>query len=249
MSYKAIIIEDEEPARQLIKHYLSGNAAIELAGEFADGFNGVKAIEDIKPDLVILDIQMPKLNGFEVLELISHKPAVIFSTAFDEFAIKAFETNAIDYLLKPYSKERFEQALQKAIMAISNKEALTQNVLSLLKANDEKEETLNRIAVKTGTKVHLIPAEDILYIEAEGDYVKIVTKESFYLKEKPLKYFERHLDPDQFIRIHRSYIVNISEILRIEYYDKESHIVFLKNNTKLKASSSGYKTLKERLKL
>jgi two-component system, LytTR family, response regulator len=241
---KALIIDDEEPARQLIKSYLSGNKEIEIAGEFADGFSAVKAIDEIKPDLIFLDIQMPKLNGFEVLELISHKPAVIFSTAFDEYAIKAFEINAIDYLLKPYSKDRFEKALSKAISSIQNNEVQEVKLKTILKSNEEKPEILNRIAVKTGTKVHLISTEDIVYIESEGDYVKINTKETFYLKEKPLKYFEIHLSADQFVRIHRSYLVNVSDIARIEYYDKETHIVFLKNNIKLKASSNGYKLLK-----
>jgi len=249
MTYKAIIIEDEEPARQLIKSYLEDNNDIELAGEFADGFNGVKAIDELKPDLVFLDIQMPKLTGFEVLELISHKPAVIFSTAFDEFAIRAFEINAIDYLLKPYSKDRFQQALDKALTSIRKNEAFGQKLLPLLKSNEENQEVLNRVAVKTGTKVHLIPTADIIYIEAEGDYAKIITRDSFYLKETTLKYFETHLDPTQFIRMHRSYIVNVAEINRIEYYDKETHIVILKNNTKLRASAAGYKLLKSRLQL
>ena len=249
MKLKAIIIEDEEPARQLIKSYLSANNEIELAGEFADGFNGVKAIDEIKPDLVFLDIQMPKLTGFEVLELVSHKPAVIFSTAFDEYAIKAFEINAVDYLLKPYSKERFQLALDKAVTSIRKNEIQSQKLQSLLNTNEENPELLNMIAVKTGTRVHLIPVEDICFIEAEGDYVKIITKDTFYLKEKTLKYFETHLDPNQFIRIHRSFIVNAAEIARIEYYDKETHIVLMKNNSKLRASTAGYKLLKSKLQL
>jgi len=249
MTFKAIIIEDEEPARQLIKSYLTGNNEIEVAGEFADGFNGVKAIDEIKPDLVFLDIQMPKLTGFEVLELISHKPAIIFSTAFDEFAIRAFEINAIDYLLKPYSKDRFQQALDKALATIRKNEDQIQSLLPLIQSNEDHPEILNRFAVKTGTKVHLIPIADIIYIEADGDYAKIVTSDSFYLKERTLKYFESHLDPAQFVRMHRSYIVNVAEIARIEYYDKETHIVFLRNNTKLRASTAGYKLLKSKLHL
>jgi two-component system LytT family response regulator len=249
MSIKAIIIEDEEPARQLIKSYLKGNLDIEIAGEFSDGFNGVKAIDEIKPDLVFLDIQMPKLTGFEVLELVTHKPVVIFSTAFDEYAIRAFEINAIDYLLKPYSKERFDQALFKASTLIRKNDRQPQILQNLLDSNEENPEMLYRIAVKTGTKVHLIPVEDIYSIEAEGDYVKIVTKDTFYLKEKTLKYFETHLEPEQFVRIHRSSIVNVVEIARIEYYDKETHIVFMKNNSKLRASTTGYKLLKSKLQI
>jgi two-component system, LytTR family, response regulator len=249
MTYKAIIIEDEEPARQLIKSYLAGNNEVEIIGEFADGFNGVKAIDETKPDLIFLDIQMPKLSGFEVLELITHKPAVIFSTAFDEYAIRAFEINAVDYLLKPYGKDRFQQALDKAVTSIIKNEIQIHKFQPLLKANEENPEILVRVAVKTGTKVHLIQTSDILYIEADGDYAKIITRDSFYLKEKTLKYFETHLDPIQFVRMHRSCIVNINEIARIEYYDKETHIVFLKNNTKLRASTAGYKLLKNMLHL
>jgi two-component system LytT family response regulator len=248
MKYKVIIIEDEEPARQLIRSYLNDISDIEVLGEFADGFSGVKAIDEMKPDIVFLDIQMPKLTGFEVLELVTHKPAVIFSTAFDEFAIKAFEINAIDYLLKPYSKERFNIALDKSLSSIRNQQQ-TQNLQALLKSNESQAEILSRIAVKTGTKVQLIPVEDIICIEADGDYVKIVTKEKYYLKEKPLKYYETHLNPDIFVRIHRSSIVNITGIDRIEYYDKETHIVFLKNGLKLRASSGGYKHLKSKLHL
>ena len=248
MKYKAIIIEDEEPARQLINSYLAENGNIEIAGEYADGFSAVKAIDEVKPDLIFLDIQMPKLTGFEVLELVSHKPAVIFSTAFDEFAIRAFEINAIDYLLKPYSRERFNQALDKAVSSLKKHNHL-QKLQPLLKLNDENPEILSRIAVKTGTKVHLIPVDEIICIEAEGDYVKIVTGNQFYLKEKPLKYFETHLDPETFIRIHRSSIVHIGQIARIEYYDKETHIVFMNNNSKLRASSAGYKLLKSKLQL
>jgi two-component system LytT family response regulator len=249
MKYKAIIIDDEEPARQLIKSYLEGNIEIEIAGEFADGFSAVKAIDDIKPDIVFLDIQMPKLTGFEVLELVNHKPVVIFSTAFDEFAIRAFEINAIDYLLKPYSRDRFNLALNKALTSIRKNELQTEKLQPLIQSNDENTEILNRIAVKTGTKVHLIPVKDIISLVAEGDYVKINTMDSFFLKEKPLSYFEKHLNPELFIRIHRSCIVNISEIARIEYYDKETHIIFMKNNTKLRASTTGYKLLKKKLNL
>ena len=249
MKYRAIIIEDEEPARELIKHYLKEFKNIELAGEFADGFSGVKAIDELKPEIVFLDVQMPKLNGFEVLELIEHKPVVLFTTAFDHFAIKAFEVNAADYLLKPFNIERFYIAIDKALAMITTREMNSERISSVIKTHDEHTEILERVAVKSGTKVHVIPVVDMLYLEAEGDYVKIITKDSFFLKEKTMKYFENILDKKQFVRIHRSYITNVSEIARIEYYDKETHIVFMKNGAKLRASAAGYQLLKKILQL
>jgi two-component system, LytTR family, response regulator len=246
MNIRAIIIEDEEPARNLLKNFLADHQEIELLGEFSDGFSGVKAIDEIKPDLIFLDIQMPKLTGFEVLELMEHKPAIIFTTAYDQFALKAFEVNASDYLLKPFTRERFAQAIKRAAENILKKENQGAKVESILKTVEEnKPETLDRIAVKSGQKIHIIPVEQVTYLEADADYVKIFTKDSFYLKEKTMKYFEEHLDKNRFVRIHRSYIVNVNDIARVEYYDKETHIVFLKNNAKLRASSTGYRLLKK----
>jgi two-component system, LytTR family, response regulator len=249
MNIRAIIIEDEEPARNLIKNYLKNYLDISLEGEFADGFNGVKAINEIKPDLVFLDIQMPKLTGFEVLELMEHKPLVIFTTAYDQFAIKAFESNAVDYLLKPFSRERFAQAIGKAIEKYRTVKTDEKVISSVLQSMDEKPEYLERIAVKSNSKVNVIPVDSIIYLEAEGDYVKIYTKETRFLKEKTMKYFDSHLEPKQFVRIHRSYIVNVNEINKLEYYDKENYVVFLKNNVQLRASTSGYKLLKKILNL
>lgn len=248
MKIRAIIVEDEEPARILISRFLSEFQNIEILGEFEDGFKGVKAINELKPDLVILDIQMPRLTGFEVMELAEHKPLVVFSTAYDQYAIKAFEINAVDYLLKPYNKERFSSAITKAIEKI--KSGSSSSVIEKIeKISEEKNELLNRIAVKSGSKINVIPAEEIRYLEAEGDYVMIHTREGKHLKEKTMKYFESHLDPQVFIRIHRSFIVNIKEISRLENYDKENHVAILKSNDKLKVSASGYKLLKEALKI
>jgi two-component system, LytTR family, response regulator len=244
---RAVIVEDEEPARMLLKSFLSSFEQIELVAEYADGFSAVKGMDEHKPDLLFLDIQMPKLTGFEVLELAEHKPVVIFTTAFDEYALKAFEVNALDYLLKPFSRERFSASVEKAIDKINKQEP--QKLASLIETVDEKKEVLERIAVKSGTKIHIIPAEQVVYIEAEGDYVKINTRDSFYLKEKTMKYFEEHLDKNSFVRIHRSYIVNVTEIARVEYYDKETHIVFLKSGVKLRASTAGYRLLKDVLKI
>ncbi|MDP4281626.1 MAG: LytTR family DNA-binding domain-containing protein [Bacteroidota bacterium] len=246
---KTLIIDDEKPARDLVRFYLLKEPGIEISGEFADGFTGLKGIRELHPDLIFLDIQMPRLNGFEMLELLEEPVQVIFITAFDEYAIRAFERNAIDYLLKPYSSERFSQAVQKAREKISGRETVGNDVSKVIHTLDEDPYLLERIAVKTGQKIQVIPVSDILFIEADGDYVNIHVQGSSFLKEKTMKYFESHLDPSQFIRIHRSVIVNAGFINRIELYDKESYIVFLKDDTRLKASISGYRVLKERLRI
>jgi len=249
MKIKTIIIEDEEAARVLLKNYLTAFDDLELVAEFSDGFSGLKAINELKPDLVFLDIQMPKLTGFEVLELAEHKPVIIFTTAFDQYAIKAFEANATDYLLKPFSRERFSNAVNKAKERINSNSKDDNKIRSVLRAIDEKPEIIDRIAVRSGTKIHVIPSDEIIYLEADGDYVKIHTKEGSFLKEKTMKYFETHLDPKNFIRIHRSYIANVSSIQRLDYYDKENYVAVLKNNERLKVSNSGYKLLREALNL
>jgi len=249
MKYSALIIDDEPPARHIIRDYLKGVKEIEITGEFSDGFSGLKAIQEIHPHLVFLDIQMPKLTGFELLELLENPPVIIFSTAFDQFAIKAFEANAVDYLLKPFSKERFDQALKKALDLLSSGTRTNQSIHTILRAVDEQPEYLNRIAVKIRHKVHVIPVQDIYYIQADGDYVTLSTKTEKYLKEKTMQYFEAHLNPAEFIRIHRSAIVHVEYIDKIEYYDKENHAVLMKNGTSLRASSAGYKTLREALNL
>lgn len=249
MSLRTLIIDDEQPARDVVKHYLKDFREIELLGEFSDGFSGLKAIQELKPDLVFLDVQMPKLTGLELLDLLENPPMIIFSTAYDHYAIKAFEMNAIDYLLKPYSKERFVQAVNKAVTMASTGPAPAAPVQNLVKTLDEIPEFLLRIAVKSRHKVSVIPIEEVVYLEAEGDYVMIYTQDGRHLKEKTMKYFETHLDPEQFIRIHRSYIVNAKFIDRIEYYDKESYAVLTKTGAKLKASTSGYKLLKQALNM
>jgi two-component system, LytTR family, response regulator len=249
MKLRTILIDDEQPARDIVKHYLKDFPEIDVLGEFADGFSGLKAIQELKPDLVFLDVQMPKLTGLELLDLLEQPPLIIFSTAYDQYAIKAFEMNAIDYLLKPYSKERFTQAILKAISQAGSGIMASAPVQNLVKTLDENPEFLQRIAVKSRHKVSVIPIDDIIYMEAEGDYVMLHTKDAKHLKEKTMKYFESHLDPTRFIRIHRSYIVNAQFIDRIEYYDKENYAVLTKNGAKLRASTSGYKILKQALNM
>lgn len=249
MSIKTLIIDDEQPARDLIRHFLKSHTEIEILGEFSDGFAGAKAIQDLKPDLIFLDIQMPKITGFEMLELIDEPPVVVFSTAYDQYAIKAFEMNAVDYLLKPYSGERFDQALEKAVRKVSERKPGSPEIKAVLEAVEDKGEYLQRVAVKSRHKIDVIPVSEILYIQAEDDYVMLHTASNKYLKEKTMKYFETHLEPSRFIRIHRSYIINADFIARLELYDKESYAVILKNGASLRASNAGYKILKETLHL
>jgi two-component system, LytTR family, response regulator len=247
MKIRTLMIEDEEPARDLMKSYFKNHPELELIGEYADGFSGIKAINELKPDLLFLDIQLPKLTGFEILDLVDYTPVIIFSTAYDQYALKAFELNATDYLLKPFSAERFATAVDKAIEKIKTKTNEEPKVKSLVATIDEKPETIDRIVVKTGSKIKVIPADKIIYIEAQDDYVMIYHEEGKNLKEKTMKYFESHLDPSQFVRIHRSYIVNINFITQLEQYSKENYIAILKNGAKLKVSDSGYKNLKQKL--
>lgn len=241
--YKAIIIDDEPLARQLVAAFLKPYKEINIVAECSDGLEGFKAIQELSPDLIFLDVQMPKLNGFEMLELIDKKPSVIFTTAFDEYAMKAFEAHALDYLLKPISKERFDTAIQKWMHLAAAKE--TPHV-DTIQAN-VYEGYQHRIVVKDNGLIRIIPAQDIHYIEANDDYVKIVTKDSSYLKKSTLSHIEQTLDPQQFIRVHRSYLVPVSELVRIEPYEKESHIALLQCGAKVLVSKSGMTKLKSTL--
>ena len=245
---KALIIDDESLARDLIKNYLLDYLFIELVGECSDGFQGIKAIQELQPDLIFLDIQMPKLTGFELLELVEKPPIVIFTTAYNEYAIKAFEMNAIDYLLKPFSRERFNKSMNKVNHRIETKEIDSKNLTIVTNLILENEKT-ERIVIKTGIKIHVIPVNTIHYIEAQDDYVMIYTAEGKYLKQQTMKHYEASLDSSCFIRIHRSYIVNSNEIEKIEPYEKGSYKVILKNKSTIPVSKRGYVVLKKFLKL
>jgi two-component system, LytTR family, response regulator len=242
---KVLIIDDEQLARDLLKNYLSEDSRLEIVGECSNGFEGVLAIQELKPDLVFLDIQMPKITGFEMLELLSDPPVIIFSTAYEEFAIRAFEANAVDYLLKPYPAERVHQAVEKALKRIQSGSSNKEEIDGISQAHDESCGMLSRIVIKSGAKIRIIPVETIDYLESEDDFVMIYCKEGHFLKQKTMKYFETHLDPKKFIRIHRSCIVNSSQLAEIQQYGKESWIHLTKQGAKLKISKSGYLTLKD----
>jgi len=243
---KAIIIDDEPLARSVVKEYLQDHKEIEVLQECNDGFEGVKAIMQHKPHLIFLDIQMPKINGFEMLELLEEKPSVIFATAFDEYAIKAFETHAVDYLLKPFTKERFDKALEKFF---NHAPVLKKNTEELLQSPTQLPSQSERIVVKTAGKIKIIPIPEILYLEAADDYVKIHTKDGSFLKNKTMGFFEEALPKNQFVRTHRSYIINVQEITRIDPYEKENHLAILRSGASIPVSKSGYGKLRDVLGL
>jgi two-component system LytT family response regulator len=238
---KAVIIDDEPLARSIVCEFLKDNKNIEISAECGDGFQGLKAIQEHQPDLIFLDVQMPKINGFEMLELLDHKPDVIFTTAFDEYAIKAFESNAIDYLLKPFSKDRFKQAIEKWEKWHGNRQA----DYSGLHQPGQRE----RVVVKQGNNIKIIPTGEIQYLESADDFVKIHTAQGSFLKNKTMGFFEQTLDASEFVRTHRSYMVQIAQITRIDPYEKDSFVAILKNGTKIPVSRSGYPRLRAALGL
>lgn len=241
---KAIIIDDEPLARMLVKEYLMQHPNIEILAEAEDGFDGVKKINDLKPDVIFLDIQMPKLNGFELLELLQHYPKVIFTTAFDEYALKAFENNAIDYLLKPFSEDRFNQAITKLQ---NNTISAEEKINHLSSFTPKYEEESSRIVIKNGSEIQIIPTKDVDFIEAYDDYVKIYIGEKYQLKKKTLSYYEKVLEDKQFIRIHRSFLLNIAKLTRIESFEKNSYIAILSSGMRVPISRTAYPILKEKL--
>ena len=223
-----------------------GESDIEIIGECGSGTEACAAIKREKPDLVFLDIQMPKITGFEMLELVDDPPAVIFTTAFDEYAIKAFETHAVDYLLKPFNQERFDKAIQKWKQTNPPQRNLSGELLGSVGLSPSQNE---RIVVKNGSKIKIIPARDVHYLEAADDYVKVHTQEGYFLKNKTMGYFEETLDKNLFTRCHRSFIVNLQNITRIDPYEKDSHVAILRSGAKVPVSRSGYVKLREVLGL
>lgn len=244
---KTLIIEDEAPARDILRFYLKDFDEIEVIAECQDGFQGLKSIAEFKPDLVFLDIQMPKLTGFEMLEVLEEKPFIIFTTAYDQYAIKAFELNAIDYLLKPYPRERLGEALTKVSAKISEGKNETPSYRNLQPVKTELRGSMNRIVTRKGNTINIILVNQIKYIEAQDDYVMIYYPGGKALKQQTMKFYEDNLPVADFVRIHRSYIVRIQEIWKIEQYGKDSHIAILHSGEKLLVSRAGYKELRENL--
>ena len=244
--WKALIVDDEELARKLLREMLCSHPEIEIAAECANGMEAVKAAGEHKPDLLFLDVQMPKLTGFDVLELIdSAGVAIIFVTAFDQYAMKAFDVHAVDYLLKPFSRDRFEAALDRA-KSQEGKKPL--DAAEMAAASRPVGQYAERIVVKDGTKVSLIAVDKLEYAEALDDYVSLATEGKKHLKQQTISGLELALDPSLFVRIHRSYIVNLERVARIEPYGKDSKVAILTNGVKLPVSRTGYARLKTLLK-
>ena len=237
---KTVIIDDEPLACSMVSEYLQSHPDFEIVATVHNGFDGLKVIQELNPDLVFLDIQMPKLNGFEMLELLDEPPAVIFATAFDEYAMKAFEENAIDYLLKPFSKDRFDHALDKFRERMPEKLPARETIEQL----SIRYPMADRVAIKNGSKIHVLPYDSIYLIEADDDYVVVRTDQGAFAKKRTLSYFEKSLPSDRFVRVHRSYLVNIHHIDRIEQKESQSYSLILRNGTEVPVSRSGMQLLK-----
>jgi two-component system LytT family response regulator len=241
--HTVIIVDDEQPARDLIRSFLNPYEAFEIVGEASNGFDGCLIINKIKPDLVFLDVQMPKLTGIEVLDLLEKPmPFIIFSTAYDQYAVQAFERNAVDYLLKPYNRTRFDKALKKFMRNKSDKTNLNEEIQEDLQKNEVK---INRIPVRSGSKIHVLKLEEVKYFEAQDDYIKIYSTKGAFLKQQTMKYMESNLPEEVFVRIHRSYILNINFLNQLEIYDRYGYTAVTTDNNKLPVSRKGAVKLKK----
>lgn len=244
---RVLVVDDEAPARALLREYLGAHPDLEVVGECANGFEAVKTIGEAKPDLVFLDVQMPKLDGFEVLELLDEPPAVVFATAYDEFALKAFEVHAVDYLLKPFGRERLAEALARVRerLAAPAGAVPAPSGAKLAAAARQPGQFVERLLVRDGAKVHVIPVERLDYLEAQDDYVAIHSDGKVWLKHESLADLAEGLDPARFVRTHRSYVVNVERIERLELYAKDSRVAILGGGRQLPVSRAGYARLRE----
>jgi len=243
-SYRAVIVDDEELARSILRELLRAHEEVEVVAECANGFEAVKAVAETKPDLLFLDVQMPKLDGFEVLELTGPGPAVIFVTAYDQYALRAFEAHAVDYLLKPFGADRLKVALERATERLGGK---LPPPAELAAAARPPAHYLERIVVKDGSRVHIIPVGKLDYAEAQDDYVALAVEGKKLLKQQTISSLEKALDPERFLRIHRSYILNLDRLGKIEPYSKDTHVVVLTSGLQLPVSRAGYTRLRQLL--
>ena len=241
---RIVIVDDEPLARAVVREYLAPHPGVEVVAECANGFEAVKAVTELAPDLLLLDVQMPKLSGFEVLELIGRDVAVIFTTAYDEYALRAFEVHAVDYLLKPFSEDRFAEALSRArerLLARARGDAGAG--VEELRDEVRARGPLERVLIRDGAQVHVLPVGRIDYVEAQDDYVCFITEGRQYLKDQTLAAVEALLDSSRFVRIHRSYLLNIERIARVELYAKDSRVAILRDGKRLPVSRAGYARL------
>jgi two-component system LytT family response regulator len=244
MKLRAIIADDEELARLVLKEFAGQEEDIEIVAECSNGFDAVKAVSELKPDLLFLDIQMPKLDGFEVLELVDGEPAVVFVTAYDQYAMKAFDAAAVDYLLKPFDLARFRAALGKVRQRLPEKPAALP-IAELKNAAQAPGQKAERIVVRDGTKVHLIPVNQLDYAEAQDDYVALHSGGKSYLKQQTISSLEESLDKAKFVRVHRSFLINLERVAKIEPYTKDTRLAVLTDGARIPVSRAGYLRLKE----
>ncbi len=241
---RTLLVDDEMLARAVLKEMLASHADIEVVGECANGFEAVKAASETKPDLVLLDVQMPKLDGFETLELLGADTAVVFVTAFDSYAMRAFEVHAVDYLLKPFTEDRLGKALERARQRIGQQGVRGEDLAAAARG---PKKYLERVVARDGSKVHVIPVEKLDFVEAQEDYIGLRSEGRTILKQQTISSLEASLDPEKFIRIHRSYIVNLERVTRVEPYGPNSKVAILATGDRLPVSRSGYGRLEEML--
>jgi two-component system, LytTR family, response regulator len=244
---RVAIVDDEAPARALLREYLRQEAGVEIVAECANGFDAVKAVAELKPNLLLLDVQMPKLDGFEVLELVGGETAVVFTTAYDEYALRAFDVHAVDYLLKPFSHERLRQALARARRRLAQPRSASAAPGELSGAARPAGTWLARIAIRDGANVTVVPVDKVDYIEAQDDYIAVHAGDGMHLKQQTLSTIEQQLDPRRFIRIHRSYVLNLDRLARLERPAKDRREAVLRDGIRLPVSESGYLRLQQLL--
>ena len=244
---RIVIVDDEPLARSVVREYASEDPSLEIVADCANGFEAVKAVSELKPDLVLLDVQMPKLNGFEVLELLGREQAVVFITAYDQYALRAFEVHAVDYLLKPFSAERFQDAMVRARERLRAKVGSPLDVEQIVRDAKPRSGPAERVLIRDGANVHVLPVDKIDYVEAQDDYVAFKSEGKQFLKDQTLSAVEGTLDPARFVRIHRSFILNIDRIAKVELYAKDSRIAILRDGTRLPVSRAGYARLSQLL--
>lgn len=240
---RVVIVDDEPPARLVVREYLANQPGVEIVAECGNGFEAVKAVSELSPDLVFLDVQMPKLNGFEVLELLGRSVPVIFTTAFDQYALRAFDVHAVDYLLKPFSEERFAEALSRVRQQRAAAGTRAMDVPALVAEARPRQGPIGRVLIRDGAQVHVLPVERIDYVEAQDDYVAFKADGRQFLKDQTMANLEAMMDPERFVRIHRSYLLNIERIARVELYAKDSRVAILRDGTRLPVSRAGYARL------
>ena len=240
---RVLLVDDEAPARALLREMLSAEPDVEIVGEAATGLEAVKAAAELEPEVVFLDIEMPKLDGFEVLELLDPEVAVVFVTAYDSHALRAFEVHAVDYVLKPYRAERLREALSRARARVGGRP----EPAVLAHAARPPGQYAQRVVVKDGAHIHVIPIDRLDYAQAQDDYVALRTEGKTLLKTQTLGGLEATLDPSVFVRVHRSYLVRLDRIRALEPYGKNDHVALLADGTRVPVSREGYARLRELL--